>query len=148
MATYDLQPEMSAYLVTDEVIKQLNRDYYDVIILNFANADMVGHSGIIDAAAKAIEALERSIPKIVDVVLAKDGQILLTADHGNADCMLDANDQPITAHSLSPVPLVHISRNPKKLKSGGKLADIAPTLLDLMGIAIPAEMTGQSLIQK
>ena len=148
VATYDLQPEMSAYLVTAEVLKQIERDYYDVIILNFANADMVGHTGIIPAAVKAIETLEDCVPQIVDEVLKRDGQILLTADHGNADYMLDDNDNVVTAHSLNPVPLVHISNHPIQLKSGGKLADIAPTLLELMNIEIPAEMTGNSLVQK
>jgi 2,3-bisphosphoglycerate-independent phosphoglycerate mutase len=148
VATYDLQPEMSAYLLTDEVLKQIQRDYYDVIILNFANADMVGHTGIIPAAILAIEALEQCVPRIVKEILARDGRILLTADHGNADYMLDEHDNVVTAHSLNPVPLVHISNHPVQLKSGGKLADIAPTLLDLMDIAIPEEMTGNSLVEK
>lgn len=148
VATYDLQPEMSAGLVTAEVLKQIQRDYYDVIVLNFANADMVGHTGVIPAAVKAIETLEVCVPQIVKEVLSKDGQILLTADHGNADYMLDDNENVVTAHSLNPVPLVHISNHPVQLKSGGKLADIAPTLLDLMNIAIPEEMTGNSLVQK
>ena len=148
VATYDLQPEMSAFLITDEVIKQIQREYYDVIILNFANADMVGHSGIIPAAVKAIETLEICVPQIVNEVLKKDGQILLTADHGNADYMLDDNDNVVTAHSLNPVPLVYISNHPVRLKSGGKLADIAPTLLTLMKLDIPKEMTGNSLVEK
>jgi 2,3-bisphosphoglycerate-independent phosphoglycerate mutase len=148
VATYDLQPEMSAYQVTEEVLDQLRQGTHDVIILNFANADMVGHTGNIPAAIKAIETLEQCVPKIVDEVLAQGGQILLTADHGNADCMLDENDNVVTAHSLNPVPLVHISNHPSQLKSGGKLADIAPTLLDLMNLEIPVEMTGQSLIVK
>lgn len=148
VATYDLQPEMSAYQLTDEVLRQIRRDYYDVIVLNFANADMVGHTGIMEAAVKAIETLEKCVPRIVEQVLATDGQILLTADHGNADVMLDDNDNVVTAHSLNPVPLVHISNHPVQLRDGGKLADIAPTLLDLMDIGIPSEMTGQSLLLK
>jgi len=148
VATYDLQPEMSAYQLTDEVLRQIRRDHYDVIILNFANADMVGHSGILAAAVKAIETLENCVPRIVEEVLARDGQILLTADHGNADVMLDENDNVVTAHSLNPVPLVYISNHPVQLENGGKLADIAPTLLDLMGIPIPSEMTGRSLLLK
>jgi 2,3-bisphosphoglycerate-independent phosphoglycerate mutase len=148
VATYDLQPEMSAFLVTEEVLKQIRRDYYDVIILNFANADMVGHTGVIPAAVKAIETLEICVPRIVTEILARDGQILLTADHGNADCMLDDNDNIVTAHSLNPVPLVYISNHPVQLKSGGKLADLAPTLLELMNIEIPDDMTGNSLVQK
>jgi 2,3-bisphosphoglycerate-independent phosphoglycerate mutase len=146
VATYDMQPEMSAHQVTDEVLKQIQQNIYDVIVLNFANADMVGHTGDIPAAVKAIETLEYCVPKIVDEILNIDGQILLTADHGNADCMLDENDNVVTAHSLNPVPLVHISNHPSQLKSGGKLADIAPTLLTLMGLEIPSEMTGQSLL--
>ncbi|MDO4544743.1 MAG: 2,3-bisphosphoglycerate-independent phosphoglycerate mutase [Bacillota bacterium] len=145
--TYDLQPEMSAYEVTEKVLEAINSDQYDLIILNFANADMVGHTGIMEAATKAIEALERCVPQIVDDVLAKDGQILLTADHGNADVMLDEDGNTITAHSLNHVPLIHISREPKELKDGGRLCDIAPTLLRLMGLFIPEEMTGTPLVK-
>ena len=146
VATYDMQPEMSAYLVTEKVLEQIEANKYDVIILNFANADMVGHTGDFDAAKAAIEALDKCVPQIVDAILAKGGQILLTADHGNADCMLDESGNVMTAHSLNDVPLVHIAGEPKELKDGGILADIAPTMLDLMGLEIPAEMTGKSLI--
>lgn len=148
VATYDLQPEMSAYLVTDKVLEEIASDKYDVIILNFANADMVGHTGVMDAAVAAIEALDQCVPKIAEAVLAKGGQILLTADHGNADNMLKEDGAVVTAHSLNPVPLVHIAENPVQLKDGGKLADLAPTLLDLMNLPIPEEMTGQSLVKK
>ena len=148
VATYDLQPEMSAYLVTETVLKEIASDQYDVIILNFANADMVGHTGIMEAAVAAIETLDKCVPQIVDAILKKDGQILLTADHGNADNMLDGKGNIVTAHSLNPVPLLHISNSPVQLKDGGKLADLAPTLLDLMGLSIPKEMTGESLIKK
>ncbi len=148
VATYDLQPEMSAYRLTEEVLRQIQKNYYDVIILNFANADMVGHTGIMEAAIKAIETLEQCVPKIVAEILARDGQILLTADHGNADCMLDEDNHVVTAHSLNPVPLVYISNHPARLVEGGKLADIAPTLLHLMNIQPPPEMTGKSLLQK
>lgn len=147
VATYDLKPEMSAYEVTEKVLEKIASDKYDVIILNFANADMVGHTGIMQAAISAVEALDVCVQRIVDAVLAKDGQILLTADHGNADCMIDENGAPMTAHSLNEVPLVHISSEPKELKAGGRLADLSPTLLALMGIPQPAEMTGQSLIK-
>lgn len=146
VATYDLQPEMSAYLVTERVLEEINADKYDVIILNFANADMVGHTGDMNAAIAAIEALDKCVPQIVDAVLAKDGQILLTADHGNADNMLNEDGSVVTAHSLNDVPLLHIANAPIELKSG-KLADLAPTLLDLMGLTIPGEMTGDSLIK-
>ncbi|MGN0710580.1 MAG: 2,3-bisphosphoglycerate-independent phosphoglycerate mutase [Anaerovoracaceae bacterium] len=146
VATYDLQPEMSAYTVTEKVLDEIKKDKYDVIILNFANADMVGHTGDFNAAKAAIEALDKCIPQIVDAVLAQGGQILLTADHGNADCMLDENGRVMTAHSLNDVPLMHIAEKPVKFKKSGILADIAPTMLDLIGIAIPDEMTGHSLI--
>lgn len=145
VSTYDLQPEMSAYQVTDQVIQAVESDKYDCIILNFANADMVGHTGVMDAAVKAIETLDTCIPRIVEAVLKKGGQILLTADHGNADVMLDDNGNVITSHSLNPVPLIYIAEYPVKLLDGGKLADIAPTMLNLMGIKIPPEMTGRSL---
>ena len=144
--TYDLQPEMSAYEVTEKVLEAIETDKYDVIILNFANADMVGHTGVMDAAVKAIEALDKCVPRIVDAVLAKDGQILLTADHGNADVMYNADGNVVTAHSLNDVPLLHIANEPASLKDGGRLCDIAPTLLKLMGLDIPAEMTGKPLV--
>lgn len=146
VATYDLQPEMSAPEVTEKVLEAIGTDKYDVIILNFANADMVGHTGVMDAAVKAIETLDECVPKIVDAVLAKGGQILLTADHGNADEMMDEKGNTMTAHSLNDVPLVNISENPQPLKDGGRLCDIAPTLLKLMNLDIPAEMTGKPLV--
>jgi 2,3-bisphosphoglycerate-independent phosphoglycerate mutase len=148
VATYDLQPEMSAYIITEKVIEQIRADKYDLIILNFANADMVGHTGIMEAAIKAIETLDVCVPKIANEIMAKGGQMLLTADHGNADIMMDKDGKPVTKHSTNPVPLVNISNDPAPLKSGGKLADLAPTLLDMMGIDIPEEMTGESLIEK
>ena len=148
VATYDLQPEMSAPQVTEKVLEAIASDKYDVIILNFANADMVGHTGVMDAAIRAIETLDQCVPRIADAVLEKDGQILLTADHGNADEMLTEDGNVMTAHSLSDVPLLHIARQPYPLKEGGRLCDLAPTLLDLMGLPIPPEMTGRSLISK
>lgn len=147
VATYDLQPEMSAYQVTEQVLEEIASDQYDVIILNFANADMVGHTGVMDAAIKAVEALDGCVNRIVGAVLEKDGQILLTADHGNADNMLDEEGNVVTAHSTNQVPLVHIAKEPvSAFKAGGKLADIAPTLLTLMGMDVPNEMTGDVLI--
>ncbi|MBQ9060058.1 MAG: 2,3-bisphosphoglycerate-independent phosphoglycerate mutase [Firmicutes bacterium] len=148
VATYDLQPEMSAPQVTEKVLEAIATDKYDVIILNFANADMVGHTGVMEAAVKAIETLDACVPQIVDAILAKDGQILLTADHGNADEMLTPEGNVMTAHSLADVPLVHIANDPRPLDEGGRLCDLAPTLLDLMGLAIPEEMTGRSLIKE
>ena len=146
VATYDLQPEMSAPEVTARVLEEIASDKYDMIILNFANADMVGHTGVMEAAIKAIETLDECVPQIVDAVLAKGGQILLTADHGNADEMLDENGNVMTAHSLNDVPLVNISADPAPLKDGGRLCDIAPTMLKLMGLEIPEEMTGKPLV--
>ena len=143
-----MKPEMSAYEVTDKVIEAINEEKYDVIILNYANADMVGHTGIMNAAVKAVETLDVCVKKVVDAVLEKDGQILLTADHGNADVMTDDEGNVVTAHSLNDVPLMHISSEPKTLAKGGRLCDIAPTMLALMGMDIPDEMTGNSLIEK
>lgn len=147
VATYDLQPEMSAPEVTDKVIEKIMTDNYDVIILNYANADMVGHTGNMNAAIKAIETLDNCVARVADAVLDHGGQILLTADHGNADVMLDGEGKTVTAHSLNQVPLVHIAEDPAELKNGGKLADLAPTMLALMGIDIPDEMAGNVLIK-
>jgi 2,3-bisphosphoglycerate-independent phosphoglycerate mutase len=138
---------MSAYEVTDKVVEAIDSEKYDMIILNFANADMVGHTGIMEAAIKAIEALNDCVPRVVNAVLAQGGQVLLTADHGNADVMLDHEGNVVTAHSLNQVPLVYISDSPRELKSGGKLADLAPTMLSLMDIPIPEEMTGDVLVK-
>ncbi|MGI6424317.1 MAG: 2,3-bisphosphoglycerate-independent phosphoglycerate mutase [Tepidanaerobacteraceae bacterium] len=146
VATYNLKPEMSAYEVADAVVKKIKEDIYDVIILNFANPDMVGHTGVFDAAVKAIEAVDECIGKICDVLEEKGGTLLITADHGNAEKMLDyETGEPFTAHTLSKVPLILISDKNYKLKPG-KLADIAPTILLLLGIEKPKEMTGEPLI--
>lgn len=146
VATYDMKPEMSAFEVTDKVIQAVDSGKYDFIILNFANSDMVGHTGVMEAAIKAIEALDSCIGRIVAKVLEAGGQILLTADHGNSDEMIDDEGNVVTSHSLNPVPLYHISHDPKKIKDGGCLADIMPTLLTLSGVPIPEEMTGRVLI--
>lgn len=147
VATYDLQPEMSAPLVASTVIEKINEDLYDVIILNFANPDMVGHTGVFNAAVKAIETLDGLVGQIADAILAHDGQILLTADHGNADYMLDDEDNVVTKHSTAEVPLCHICNEPVPFKKEtGKLADIAPTLLTLMGLEVPAGMKGDVLV--
>ncbi len=150
VATYDLQPEMSAYLVTDRVLKELSTDKYDVMILNFANCDMVGHTGVFDAAVKAVKTVDECVKTVVDKVLSMGGTAIITADHGNADKMIDENGHPFTAHTTSLVPLIVVGKEfkGKKLKDGGKLCDIAPTLLDMMGMDKPAEMTGESLIIK
>ncbi|MBQ1215469.1 MAG: phosphoglycerate mutase (2,3-diphosphoglycerate-independent), partial [Firmicutes bacterium] len=149
VATYDLQPEMSAYEVTDRVLEQIAAETYDTIILNFANCDMVGHTGVLSAAIASVEAVDTCIGKIVEALKAHGGRLLLTADHGNADCMLDENGCIVTAHSLNPVPVLVLDpERSVELEDGGVLADLAPTLLDLMDMEAPAEMTGHSLIKK
>lgn len=146
VATYDMKPEMSAYEVADAVIEKIAEDTYDVIILNFANTDMVGHTGVYEAAIKAVETVDECIGKIVDAIHKKDGTLLITADHGNAEQMLDyETGEPHTAHTCNLVPFILISDKSYKLRSG-KLADIAPTMLDLLGIEKPKEMTGESMI--
>ncbi|MDY5016235.1 MAG: 2,3-bisphosphoglycerate-independent phosphoglycerate mutase [Eubacteriales bacterium] len=148
--TYDLQPEMSAYKVTDEVCARIDAGTYDAIILNFANCDMVGHTGVFDAAVKAVEAVDACVGRVVEHTLAAGGMALITADHGNADRMLDDDGKtPFTAHTTNLVPFCVVGADrPVTLRSGGRLADITPTMLDLMGIEKPAVMTGESLIEK
>ncbi len=147
VATYDLQPEMSAYEVTDKVIESIESDKYDCIILNFANCDMVGHTGVMEAAVKAVEAVDTCIGKVTDKVLEKGGVILITADHGNAEQMIDPVDKSVfTAHTTNIVPL-YIMGKEVKLKKG-RLADLTPTMLDIMEIEKPSEMEGESLIEK
>ncbi len=144
VATYDLQPEMSAYQVTDEVVKAIASDRYDVIILNYANLDMVGHSGVFDAAVKAVEAIDRCIGRVFDAVKKADGLLIITADHGNAEKMLDETGGIHTAHTCDPVPFL-ICVKDFSLRNG-ILADISPTILEILGIEKPEEMTGRSLI--
>jgi len=146
VATYDLKPEMSAYEVTEEVLKRIDSRQYDVIILNFANCDMVGHTGVFDAAKAAVEAIDKCIGRIVDAVSAQNGIVLITADHGNAEQMLDyENGGPYTAHTTNVVPLIGIGLGDRKLREG-RLADLAPTMLEILGLEKPAEMTGESLL--
>ena len=148
VATYDLKPEMSACEVTEEVLRRIDSGEYDVIVLNFANCDMVGHTGFFDAARTAVEAIDKCIGKIVNAVQAQDGVVLITADHGNAEQMLDyETGGPFTAHTTNAVPLIGIGLGSKKLKEG-RLADLAPTMLELLGLEKPAEMTGESLLIK
>ncbi len=148
VATYDLQPEMSAYPVTDKVVEAIESGKYDSIILNFANCDMVGHTGIMDAAIKAVETVDECIGKVVDAVIKAEGVILITADHGNAEQMTDPEDGSVfTAHSTNVVPLIVLGAGDIKLKEG-RLADLTPTMLDIMNIDKPSEMTGESLIVK
>ena len=149
VTTYDQKPEMSAYLVTEELMRRMDSESYALIVLNFANGDMVGHSGIMEAAVKACEAVDSCLGKIVQKFTAKDGVVLITADHGNAETMRDPNsDIPFTAHSSNPVPFILISEQYRtaKLRQGGTLRDIAPTILSLRNLPIPDEMTGRNLI--
>ena len=147
VATYDLKPEMSAFEVTDKMVAAIASGEYDLIVCNYANGDMVGHTGVFDAAVKAVEALDTCIGRIEEAVQAAGGQALITADHGNCEQMVDyESGQNHTQHTTEFVPLVYLG--PEKLKlqaSGGRLPDIAPTLLALMDLPQPAEMTGQNL---
>jgi 2,3-bisphosphoglycerate-independent phosphoglycerate mutase len=160
VATYDLQPEMSAFLVRDRVISEIVSGHFDVIVLNFANMDMVGHTGIMEAAIKAVEAVDGCVGAIADAILKVGGQLLITADHGNSETMLTEDGKPITAHSSNPVHLILVRANDADdvshtnghdvaigLSDGGALSDLAPTMLDMMGLPIPAEMTGHSLLK-
>lgn len=146
VATYDLQPEMSAYLITDELLKRIDSDKYDVIILNFANCDMVGHTGVFEAAVKAVETVDRCIGKLYDKMIEKDGVLLITADHGNADQMVAEDGTPFTQHTTNRVPFCVVNY-PCDLRGDGVLADIAPTMLEIMGVARPEEMDGKSIIK-
>ena len=146
VATYDLQPEMSAYEVTDKLVAAIESSKYDVIILNFANCDMVGHTGVFEAAVKAVEAVDTCVGRVTDAVAAQGGVTLITADHGNADRMVDDDGSPFTAHTTNPVPFCVVGYD-CKLREGGRLADIAPTMLQILGLPQPAEMTGKSLIE-
>lgn len=147
VATYDLQPEMSAYELAESTVREIEADKHDVIILNFANPDMVGHSGMLEPTIKAVEATDECLGKVVEAVLAKGGVCIITADHGNADMVFDENGRPHTAHTTNPVPLI-VTREGASLREGGILADISPTLLDLIGVAQPSEMTGSTLLDK
>ncbi len=148
VATYDLQPEMSAPEVCDEVVSRIKSGEYDVIVLNFANCDMVGHTGVFEAAVKAVETVDECLGKVVDAIESMGGVALITADHGNADQMVDyVSGGAFTAHTTNVVPLVLIGKEDAKLKPG-RLADLAPTMLDLMGLEKPAEMTGESLLEQ
>ena len=146
VATYDLQPEMSAYEVTDKMVEAVRSGKYDALILNYANCDMVGHTGVFEAAVKAVEAVDACIGRVEAAVKEMGGCILLTADHGNADRMVDDDGSPFTAHTTNPVPFCVIN-HPCELREGGRLADIAPTMLKILGLPQPAEMTGESIIK-
>ncbi|MBQ8825066.1 MAG: 2,3-bisphosphoglycerate-independent phosphoglycerate mutase [Ruminococcus sp.] len=144
--TFDMKPEMSAYEVTDAVVEAIESDKYDVIILNYANCDMVGHTGIFDAAKAAVEAVDTCVGRMVDAILAKGGVAMITADHGNADKMYEPDGSAFTAHTTNPVPFIVVGED-YTLREGGVLADIAPTILQVLGLPQPEEMTGKSLIK-
>ena len=145
--TYDLKPEMSAFEVTDRLVDAIYAGNYDAIICNYANGDMVGHTGNFDAAVKAVEAIDQCLARIVDAIEAMHGELLITADHGNVEQMLDADSgQPLTSHTNGPVPLVYVGDSGRQFLSEGCLSDIAPTLLSLLDMPIPTEMTGKILM--
>lgn len=150
VATYDLKPEMSAYEVCDKLVEAVKSDKYDVIIINFANPDMVGHTGIENAAIQAIEAIDSCVGRVVDALKEVDGQMFICADHGNAEQLVDyQTGDPFTAHTTNPVPFILVNYDPAyTLKEDGCLADIAPTMIEMMGLKQPEEMTGKSLLQK
>ncbi|MBK8254582.1 MAG: 2,3-bisphosphoglycerate-independent phosphoglycerate mutase [Polyangiaceae bacterium] len=150
VATYDLKPEMSADAVSTEVVTAIQNGKYDFILVNLANPDMVGHTGNLEAAIKAVEAVDRGIGDIWQAVREKNGALIITADHGNCETMVDENGQPHTAHTTNPVPLYLVDETRKnvELRSGGRIADVAPTMLEMLGVAAPAEMTGKSLLVK
>jgi 2,3-bisphosphoglycerate-independent phosphoglycerate mutase len=148
VATYDLQPEMSVYSVCEKVVDAITSGKYDVVITNFANPDMVGHTGVMEAAVKAIEAIDECVGKVVAAVKDVNAQMFICADHGNAEQLVDyETGAPFTAHTTNPVPFILVNADEKyTLKEGGRLADIVPTLIELMGMKQPAEMTGESLL--
>lgn len=146
VTTYDLQPEMSAPEVTDKLVDAILSNKYDVIIINYANCDMVGHTGVFDAAVKAVETVDAGVGRLMDATLQMGGAVLLTADHGNADKMYEPDGSPFTAHTTSPVPFAVIGLGDVKLREGGRLCDLSPTILKVLGLPQPEEMTGESLI--
>ena len=146
VATYDLKPEMSAYEVKDALVAELNKQKFDFICLNFANGDMVGHTGVYEAIVKAVKAVDACVREVVEAAKANGYEVVLIADHGNADHAENADGTPNTAHSLNPVPIIVVSDRVKSVKNG-VLADVAPTVLKLMGLEQPAEMTGKVLVE-
>ncbi|MAS24631.1 MAG: phosphoglycerate mutase (2,3-diphosphoglycerate-independent), partial [Oceanospirillaceae bacterium] len=146
VATYDLQPEMSAPEVTDKLVEAIKNREYDLIVCNYANGDMVGHTGVYDAAVKAAECIDECLKRVTDALLEVGGECLITADHGNAEQMLDDNGQAMTQHTTGPVNLIYVNQREQASIQPGRLCDVSPTLLAMMGIEQPAEMTGTSLV--
>lgn len=148
VATYDMQPEMSAPEVTDRIVEAIEQQKYDVIVVNYANGDMVGHTGVFSAAVKAVECLDHCLNRIVTALDKVGGEALITADHGNVEQMADENSgQAHTAHTCEPVPFIYVGKRPAQIREGGVLADVAPTMLTLMGLPIPEEMTGRTIVE-
>ncbi|MDE6801914.1 MAG: alkaline phosphatase family protein, partial [Muribaculaceae bacterium] len=146
VATYDLKPEMSAYEVKDKLVAAINEDKYDFIVVNFANGDMVGHTGVYEAIEKAVKAVDACVHDVVEAAKKNDYEVIIIADHGNADNAVNADGTPNTAHSLNPVPFVYVTANKNAKVKDGILADVAPSLLHILGLPQPAEMTGHDLI--
>ena len=147
VATYDLQPEMSAYEVKDKLVAAIREDKYDFIVVNFANGDMVGHTGIYEAIEKAVTAVDQCVKEVVEAANATGYETIIIADHGNADNAINADGTPNTAHSLNPVPFIYVTENHEAHVEDGVLADVAPSILHIMGLEQPKEMTGKCLIQ-
>ncbi|HKK09747.1 MAG TPA: alkaline phosphatase family protein, partial [Bacteroidales bacterium] len=145
VATYDLQPEMSAYEVKDKIVAELKKQETDLVVLNFANGDMVGHTGVYEAIKKAVESVDECLKEVVETGKENGYEALIIADHGNADNAVNADDSPNTAHSMNPVPAVLVTERFKKIKNG-ILADVSPTLIQMIGLEQPKEMTGKSII--
>jgi 2,3-bisphosphoglycerate-independent phosphoglycerate mutase len=147
VATYDLKPEMSAYEVKDKLVGAINTQEYDFIVVNFANGDMVGHTGVYNAIAKAVWAVDHCVQEVIEAAKANDYEAIIIADHGNADNAINADGTPNTAHSLNPVPFIYVTNNNSAMVKDGRLADVAPSILHIMGLEQPADMTGECLIQ-
>ena len=146
VATYDLKPEMSAYEVKDKLVEAIKSQEYDFIVVNYANGDMVGHTGVYEAIEKAVKAVDACVKDTVEAAKADDYEVIIIADHGNADNAINADGTPNTAHSLNPVPCIYVTERKDAKVEDGRLADVAPTILKIMGIAQPSEMTGHALI--
>ena len=146
VATYDLKPEMSAYEVKDKLVAAIGEQKYDFIVVNYANGDMVGHTGIYSAIEKAVTAIDECVKETVEAAKANDYEVIIIADHGNADHALNEDGTPNTAHSLNPVPFVYVTENKAAKVADGVLADVAPSILHILGMKQPEEMTGKDLI--
>jgi 2,3-bisphosphoglycerate-independent phosphoglycerate mutase len=146
VATYDLKPEMSAYEVKDRLVEAIRTEKYDFIVVNFANGDMVGHTGVYHAIAKAVWAVDNCVKEVIEAAKAADYEAIIIADHGNADNAINEDGTPNTAHSLNPVPFIYVTDNNSARVKNGRLADVAPSILHIMGLEQPADMTGENLI--